>query len=165
MAILDFNCSLRMNIWPIFQNIAIFGPFLDLLWLFFGSDGLNFGWRDLKMGAYESPPPYNRFDVQHAHTLWKLSQIVPKTTVFDLFLHVFGFGGLIFTLRDLKMVACESPHPEARFDVRHAHTLTKSHFGPPGPPGPPGPLGPPLKIWSNQICHISCGVSIVNIPP
>ena len=69
MAISGFNGSLRMKICPIFQNIAIFGPFLDLLWLIFGSDSLNFGWRDLKMVAYESPPPDGCFDVQHAHTL------------------------------------------------------------------------------------------------
>ena len=113
-----------------------FWAVLDLLCLFFCSDGLNFCWRDLKVGAYESPPPYSHFDLQHAHTLGKLSQIVPKSTVFDPFLHVFGFGGLIFSLRDLKIVACESPCPGGRFDVRHAHTLTKSHFGPLGPRAP-----------------------------
>ena len=72
MAILGFNGAPRMKIWPIFQNIAIFGPFLDLLWLVFGSHGPNFGRRDLNMGVYESPPPDGHFDVQHAHTLWKL---------------------------------------------------------------------------------------------
>ena len=36
------------------------------------------------------------------------------------------------------MVVCKSPHPDSCFDVRHAHTLTKSHFGPLGPRPPPG---------------------------
>ena len=69
MAISGFNGSLRMKICPIFQNIAIFGPFLDLLWLVFYSDGLNFCWKDLKMGAYEIPPRDSCFDLQHADNL------------------------------------------------------------------------------------------------
>ena len=69
MAILGFQWCPQNGELTHISEYSYFWAVLDLLWLVFGSDGLNFGWRDLKMGAYESPPPDGRFDVQHAHTL------------------------------------------------------------------------------------------------
>ena len=56
----------------ILTNISEYSHFwavLDLLWLVFGSNGPNFGRRDLKRGLYVSPCLDGHFDVQHAHTL------------------------------------------------------------------------------------------------
>ena len=99
---------------------------------------LGFGHRDPKTVACDYPRPDGRFDVRHAYTRVKFPPNLPKNGHFRPFMAIYDLG---FGHRDPKMVPCERPRQDGRFDVRHAHTRVKfprkvpnmaiyGHFGP-----------------------------------
>ena len=74
------------------------------------------------MVPYKSPRPDGRFDVRHAHTQLKLARNVSKMTVFGYFWPLKPLWRPFFGLFWQQMVPYESPRPDGRFDVWHAHT-------------------------------------------